>query len=288
MQEAKSIHDLIEYGAKVLSQTSPSARLDAEVLLCHTTSLTRAHCHTHPDNEVLAEHVQHYLKLIDRRSKQEPVAYIVGYKEFYGLDFIVDSSVLIPRPETELLVEAGLAELSRQGRNAKFLDLGTGSACIAVAIAKQLSTAGHVALDFSRKALEIAKVNAAKHAVQDQIDFRLSNWFAAIKSNEQFSLLVANPPYIDLEDTDVSPETKFEPKTALFAQDSGLSDIKSLITDSPKYLAAGGLLLIEIGYKQGDTLVTFASNLEKGIWSDIQILKDLSGKDRILSLRKNF
>jgi len=243
---------LLAAGAARLSATSPSPRLDAELLLAHVTGLSRIRFVADPAAVVDPTHERRFGELIERRSAHEPVAYLVGEKEFYGLEFAVDPAVLVPRPETELVVDVALAQLPRGP--VRFLDLGTGSGCIAVALAHTLRARGvevhGVAVDSSEAALAVAERNIARHSLSDLIECRSGAWFEAVASTERFDLIVSNPPYIAPGDPAVSPEVHFEPSTALYASDDGLGDLVHIFERGANFLTSTGAIICECGSQQ--------------------------------------
>lgn len=274
---------LLLEGRNALSGVSESPALDAELLLCEAAGIDRIICHTYPEKIIEEAAAAKYREFLGRRGKAEPIAYILGRKEFFGRSFIVSESVLVPRPETEILVEEGIRVLKSAPDNPRFLDLGTGSGCIAISLALASGKGGNVAVDVSEAALALAARNAAMLGASQLIEFRLSSWFSSLKG-EKFSLVAANPPYIAPDDKDLSPETAYEPSGALFAADDGLSDLKEIILKAPQYLNPGGVLLTEIGFSQAPALRRFYETLNPGYYSDFTVLKDLSGRDRVLKL----
>ena len=261
-----------------LKVISPSPQLDAQLLLADITGHKRTFLLSHGEVELSPVHLSEFEQLVERRALGEPVAYIRGVKEFYGREFVVNKSVLIPRPETEALVERGVALLKEKEDPLRLLDLGTGSGCIVISIAAELRRLGRkihaVAVDNSLGALNVAEINAKRHEVN--VDFRSGNWFGAIGRSETFQLIVSNPPYIDVGDTRVSPETKFEPTEALYSEDDGLKDLGEIVRAAPKFLSTGGSLLVEIGHGQGEKVSRYIdSHLGK-------IHQDFGGLERVV------
>lgn len=243
--------ELLRHGEGLLKETSSSARLDSEVLLAHVLGTSRTQLLIALRDTCSAGVAELFLHYVSRRVTGEPVAYITGNKEFWGLSFSVSPAVLVPRPESELIVERALSIL--EGIAApRILDLGTGSGCLVVAIAKQLSERGiqefHCeAVDRSLEALAVARSNAEQHGVGNYISWVESDWcsnHAAL--SPPYDIVVANPPYVDpLEDT--PRELSFEPPEALFSEDHGLRDVKIIISSSLKLLSPRGVLLVEVG-----------------------------------------
>lgn len=240
-----------------LSRTTPyleqkgsaSPRLDAEVLLAETLSTDRLHLYLDMERPLDAEEVERYRDFVRRRAAHEPVAYIVGYKEFYGLPFEVDGRVLIPRPETELVVEAAL-EYARHLNEPRILDVGAGSGAIAVALARHLEAATIFATEVSPGALEVARENARGLGVGGRITFVEGDLFADVTG--KFDLVVSNPPYVPQADREtMQPDVRdYEPAEALFAGADGMDVIRRLVTDAPEHLTGGGKLIFEFGFGQ--------------------------------------
>ena len=221
-----------------------------------------------------------------RRERREPVAYITGVREFWGLDFIISSAVLIPRPETELIVEAALERLADPARPWRIADVGTGSGCIAVALATERRAARISATDISDAALEIARQNAARHGVADQITLLRTSLLQDVDG--PFDLIVANPPYVPSSArTTLAPDVKdFEPETALFGHGAdGLDEVRALLAQAPARLVPGGWLLMEFGYGQA-AAVSDAARAVSGLTFE-EILRDLQGHERTLVARAN-
>lgn len=290
---AATIQALLIAGAEILKRASLSPRLDAEILLSAVSGKTRMQLITDSAECVSAEEESRYRVLLARRERREPIAYIIGEKEFYGLTFRVTPDVLIPRPETELMVERALAYLEAAGA-IRMLDLGTGSGCIAIAVARSLrekkKTAQIVATDQSMAALKVAKDNAERLGVSDLIEFRSGDWFQCVRSDECFNVVVSNPPYISPGDSQVSPETNFEPATALYAPENGLQDIRQILRGISTLQRIPSLILIEFGASQAQLILelvgeTGFSLLRKG--AAVTILKDLAGLPRVLAIEKS-
>jgi release factor glutamine methyltransferase len=258
-----------------LLRTPGLAPLDARVLLRAALGATDAQLAAHPER-VLAERERvRFTELVQRRRAGEPVAYLVGSREFYGLAFKVTPAVLIPRPETELLVEAAL-ERMQAGAECRVLDLGTGSGCVAVAIAKEHPGARVTATDISPAALTIARENAAAHGAD--IELIESDWFAAL-AGCRFDVIVANPPYIaDGDPHLLQGDVRFEPRGALVSGSAGLDAIETIVECAGSHLAPGGILLFEHGYQQGAcSRVLLAAHH----YAEIFTRRDLSDIERV-------
>lgn len=304
-ENALSIRTALDRGAEALGGTSGSPRLDAELLLSSVLGRNRLALMTDPDDIVPADAIERFMALVRRRATHEPVAYLVGQQEFWSLPFHVAPGVLIPRPETELLVELALKHLkgTRPSGRVNVLDLGTGSGCIAAAVTSELQRQGReflvVAVDKSEVALEIARRNfvdlglplvdeANLGSSSQEMVALMSNWCAAFSasgarkklSDLSFDVVVSNPPYVNPEARNTSPEILFEPREALFASDNGLHDIVRIAQEARPLIKERGVLLIEIGSEQGATLL--AHPLLGEIYSEMRVEQDLAGLDRVL------
>ena len=304
-----------------------SARLDAELLLADALGLSRMQLYTNHDRPLAAEEVDRFRTLLRRRAGREPVAYILGRREFWSLEFAVDRRVLIPRPETETLVDAAVractgtlaataapttydatqAEGSEEAATTegaadaaprkvarsrkkqlalvadRVLDIGTGSGAIAVALAVELPGLALVATDESAASLEVAPRNAAKHGVEERIEFRRGDLFAALDASDVFDVIVSNPPYCkESEVAEMDPEVReWEPKGALVGGADGMSATARIIDGAPRHLSAEGWLLLEVGTQAEDV----RTRLARSGWREIRTLHDLAGRDRVVVAR---
>ena len=255
---------------------SDSAALDADCLLCAVLSCTRTYLRTWPEQELTPEQVDQAVQLAVRREQGEPVAYILGVREFWSLPLQVSPATLIPRPDTEALVEWALTLLSDKGQGQKALDLGTGTGAIALALKSEMPALSMWALEREPAALDLARRNAARLGFQ--VNFLASNWFAAL-NERNFQLIVSNPPYIDVADPHLSQgDVRFEPHTALVAEENGLADIRQIIEQAPDYLAPGGWLLLEHGWQQAEAVRELL--LARGFHAVIT-RQDLGGQERV-------
>ena len=228
----------------------PIDRVDVRALLRHACDVDDAYLIAHANDRLSNEQSAAFAALVARRAAGEPVAYIVGTREFFSLDFKVTPAVLIPRPETELLVEFALEHCDAE-HTCSVLDLGTGSGCIAIAVAKHLPRANVVAADSSAAALAVARENATRHAIPN-LELIESDWFAALASR-RFDLIVANPPYVAAGDPHLSEgDLPAEPVAALVAGDDGLDCIRAIVEAAPRHLNRGSWLAIEHGYDQAE------------------------------------
>jgi release factor glutamine methyltransferase len=267
--------------AQLTSDRVPSPRLNAELLLMFTLNCDRAHIYAHPERELTKEEQSRYDEALNQRTKGVPAQYITGHQEFWGLDLIVSPAVLIPRPETEHLIEAVLP-LARALKNPKIADLGTGSGAIALALAKELPNAEIHATDNSPSALEIAEANAARLQLGRNLFFHDTDLLNGLEP-AAFDFVVSNPPYVGEAEADqVQLEVrKFEPRTAVFAGPTGLEVIENLIPAAHTALRAGGYLIMEIS----GTIADRVRALLHG-WEDITLTNDLQGIPRVASGRK--
>lgn len=261
-----------------LQTTLPLDALENRILLGHALGLTRVGLITQSERALNAAEAQALEALVERRLKGEPIAYIVGRREFFGLDFHVTDAVLIPRPDTELLVELALERLPPQGR---MLDMGTGSGAIAVAVAHTRADAQVWALDVSEAALEVARGNAASNGAH--VHFLRSDWFEAL-GDERFDLIVSNPPYIAEADAHLSQgDLRFEPAGALTDHADGLSALRTIAAGAPRHLAPQAWLLMEHGYDQAAQVRAL---LESHGYTEVQSWKDLAGIERVTGARR--
>jgi len=263
----------------------PSPRMNAELLLMFTLGCDRAYLFAHPERELCAAEQAHYDEALAERERGVPAQYITGHQEFWGMDFIVTPAVLIPRPETEHVVEIVLECVGRAPSPAgslRIVDVGTGSGCIALALAKELPQAEIHATDISSAALEIARANAARHQLERRVQWHQSDLLQGLAPNS-FDFVVSNPPYVgESEEDQVQLEVrKFEPRQAVFAGATGLEVIERLISQARSTLKPGGWLVMEIS----GTIAKDVSLLLAG-WSDVQITNDLQGIPRVAFARR--
>ena len=269
----------------------PSVRMNAELLLMFTLGCDRAYLYGHPERELTADEQSRYEEALGLRSKGIPAQYITGHQEFWGMDLIVSPAVLIPRPETEHVIETVLARAS-VGRPPspaafkavgapKIVDVGTGSGCIALALAKELPHAEIHATDISPEALEIAEANAARHQLTSRIQFHDTDLLKGLP-HHYFDFVVSNPPYVgeSEEDTVQLEVRKFEPRSAVFAGPTGLEVIERLIPQAREALKPGGWLVMEIS----GTIAERVRGLLAG-WHEFEITNDLQGISRVVSAR---
>jgi release factor glutamine methyltransferase len=255
---------------------SDSARLDAEILFCDVMQFDRARIYSHPEQIVPDDKSALFQSLIEQRQQGRPIAHLTGKKEFWSLEFAINEDTLIPRPETELLVETAL-QMIPDDTTFNILDLGTGSGAIAIAIASERPDCKIVATDINTNALAMAKKNSEIHQLEN-IQFYLSDWYQNIPL-QSFDLIVSNPPYIKQDDEHLSHgDIRFEPELALVSGADGMQSINMILENAKRYLASDAYLLIEHGYNQR-SLVQEA--FLKNAFKQLKTFQDLSGQDRM-------
>ena len=260
---------------------SPSARLDAELLLAHVLGKSRSYLHTWPERELSAEQCQTYAEHLQRRRQGEPVAYILGRQGFWSLDLEVAAHTLIPRPDTELLVETALQLLP--ATPVQVLDMGTGTGAIALALASERPAWQATGVDRVAEAIALAERNARQLRLSN-VRFHQSHWFSALQG-QRYGLIVSNPPYIRAGDPHLSQgDVRFEPGSALVAGEDGLDDIRQIIAQAPAYLQDAGWLLLEHGYDQAEAVRALLG--ESG-FIEVESRRDYGGHERISLGRRN-
>jgi release factor glutamine methyltransferase len=286
-EERQSIGDLIAEVTRTLTSAGvPEARREAASLVSHVIARDRTFLITHPEATLDASDVRRLRDLVERRAAGEPLQYITGHQEFYGLDFEVTPDVLIPRPETELLVETALELLDGDNEPAFACDVGTGSGCIPIAILHERQRARALGLDVSTKALEVAARNAYRLGVSERLALVASDCFASLNSEAaRFTLIVSNPPYVAADAlAGLQREVRdYEPRVALSPGADGLSIIQRLLADAPRFLKTGGHLLLEIGFDQHEAV---RGLIDPQTWRLLEIHKDLQGIPRTVALLK--
>jgi release factor glutamine methyltransferase len=270
------IKTLLNHAAEALHHVSESPLLDAEIILCTVLGKDRSYLRAWPDHALDAQVIETYQVMLNARQHGKPIAYITGNREFWSRDFQVSPAVLIPRPDTELLIELSLA-LIPATQPYRIIDLGTGSGIIAITLAAERPSALISACDISEAALQVAKANAAKHKVE-HIQFYQSRWFDSIPQGK-FDLIVSNPPYLSEDDEHLHQgDLRFEPLTALISGKQGLSDIYKIAKTARPRLKNNGYLLVEHGYNQQNDVQNIFSSLG---YRNIQTHTDLSGQPRV-------
>ena len=266
----------LAYGQQQLSTSSDSAKLDAQILLSFVLKKERSYLLTWPERSLELPDEQAFLALLARRVAGEPIAYIVGEKEFWSLPFKVSPATLIPRPDTETLIELVL-EHYQDTTQLSCLDLGTGTGAIALALASEKPNWQIDAIDFNIDAVNLAKENA-RALNFEQVNIFQSNWFSALEQ-KKFDVIVSNPPYIDALDHNLKEgDVRFEPESALVANEKGLSDIKHIAENARHYLQKQGSLFFEHGFEQGEIVRNILTHWG---YENAQTVKDLNGHDRI-------
>jgi len=276
----------------------PEPRIDAEVLLAHVLKIERLEIYLNLDCQLTEKELFAYEKLIERRVEREPVAYIVSYKEFMGLKFFLNNNVLIPRPETEILVEEVIekARNIRKSRSYRYqrnncltiVDLCTGSGNIAISLARNIESCKIYAIDISKGAIQVARKNARFHNVEGEVEFLLGDLFSPLEkfnSNLAIDFVVSNPPYVKSRDLVLlQPEIKKEPISALEGGNEGLNFYQRIIPEALKYLVDGGYLIMEIGDRQGKAVMNLIKKEKR--FSPPQLVKDYAGLDRVVEAQK--
>lgn len=264
-----------------ITPQAATARRDAELLLLHASGITRTQLLTHPEMPLTPSQLEHYFLAVERRAQSEPMQYITGVQEFFGLPFRVTRAVLIPRPETEHLVEAALTLAGRSLKPLRILDIGTGSGAIAVALAHALPEAEIVATDISPAALLVAQSNAERNEVASRISFLECDLLPADAA--LFDMICSNPPYIANTEVLEPQVSAFEPHTALFAGPTGLEVYERLIPRAALALHPGGSLILEIGYGQRSSIESLFAASD---WENPQFTPDLQGIPRVAIARR--
>lgn len=279
LNQAVTILDALKTASVQLAATSDSADIDARVLLCHVLQCGHTHLIARPETLLSPHQQQQYQHLVQQRSTGQPVAYLTGHKGFWTLDLAVSAATLIPRPETETLIEFVIQNFKTE--TLKLLDLGTGSGAIALAIASERPHWHITATDVSTAAIDVARKNAERHGLT-HIDFRLGDWFESLESrptDERFDIIISNPPYIAESDPHLSQgDVCFEPQLALQSGPTGLNAIQHLIDNSKHYLKNHSWLVLEHGYDQKQAV---RQRLTQVGFGDIRQHNDLAGNPRM-------
>ena len=262
----------------------PSPRLNAELLMMFVLGCDRAYLYAHPERSLITEEQSRYDNVVRERARGCPTQYIIGHQEFWGLDLIVSPAVLIPRPETEHVVETVLALVQQRDPEEKLrlIDVGTGTGCIALALASELPCIDIHACDISDEALEIARINATRLRLERQVQIRRSD-LLSVYVGEQFDFVVSNPPYVGESEADkVQKQVReFEPKIAVFSGQEGMDIYKRFIPQAHAVLKPGGWLVMEIGFSSEDKVKALLAD-----WTDVQTTADLQGIPRVVAARK--
>lgn len=267
---------LLDDATKQLYAGSDTPRIDSEVLMQHVLQKDVAWLIAYGDTVATPEHTKAFYELVRRRHEGQPIAYLTGFRDFWSLTLKVDENVLIPRADTETLVEEALERLPKE-QAINVLDLGTGSGAIALSIAKERPLANVVALEYQAGALEVAKQNSQLNNISN-VEFRLSDWYQAVKESERFDLIASNPPYVEPGDPHLAQgDLRFEPISSLTALESGFADIRNVIENAPAHLKENGWLIIEHGYNQAsEVCALFRTNG----FSEIELFNDINDLPR--------
>ena len=277
---------ILEGANKLRNAGVPDERREAGSLLMYVLDRDPGYILTHAEDLLSDEQAEKFVDALNERGRGKPLQYITGRQEFFGLEFEVNSDVLIPRPETELLVEAALSLVSKS-EELFICDVGTGSGCIVVTLLKKLPGASAVALDISAAALKVAGRNAIRHGVRDRLSLITSDCFAGLgpASGPGFDLIVSNPPYVAEREIEVLQREvrDFEPRAALVSGEDGLTIIRRLLLESREYLKSSGFLIFEIGFDQHDAVRQL---IDESSWKLLEIYDDLQGIPRTVALMK--
>lgn len=262
---------------------SPTPSLDARLLLAYAMNYTQEELLINYDQELKQVDEVRFLELVERRAKHEPIAYILGKQEFYGLEFTVNKHVLIPRPETELIIDILKEDAAKKSKNQtiEILDLGAGSGAISICLAKEIFSANITAAEISDAAIKVAESNILKHQVQTQVNIIKSDWFSGVEKGKKYDYIISNPPYICRSEIyQMSKETiDFEPELALYADNRGLSSYQAIIRNAHNFLKKDGKIIFEIGSSQKNKILDLLKSA--GIKNSL-VKQDLSGLDRVI------
>lgn len=277
------VDELLRYGYKRLKSADiETYGLDTQLLLAYVLKTDRAYLFTHPEREVRGEEKERFLYYIEKRYKQCPVAYITNSVEFFSKEFYVDENVLIPRADTEILVEAVISEVLE--KRCRLLEIGAGSGAVSICIGSRCINASITATDISKKALEVAERNRAAHG--SDVVLKQGNLFEALDNDcRELDYIVSNPPYISGEEMETLPASvkEYEPNTALYSGEDGLYFYRRIIDEGKEYLKNGGIIFFEIGWNQGRAVKEI---FEKQGFSEIEIIKDIAGLNRVVKGKK--
>lgn len=273
-----TIKDQLIQATQQLQACSDSSRLDAELLLLFVLNKPRSYLFAYPESKLDTEHQAQFQALLNQRQQGKPIAHLIGQREFWTLNLKVTPDTLIPRPETELLIEMVLELFPNQNQALKILDLGTGTGAIALSLASEYPQAHVTACDISKAALVVAQENAQQHKLKN-VQFLQSNWFSTIDSSSSFDLIISNPPYIPKQDQHLQQgDVRFEPLSALASGEDGLDDIRMITQQARNYLKPQGWIMLEHGYDQGKQVPAL---LKECGFTAVTLKQDLTGNDRM-------
>ena len=286
-ENGATISETLQAASESLRAASvPNDLLDAQTLLAEALGEDRTYLIINFNRQLPEDLLSKFRAMVNRRAAGEPLQYITGRQEFFGLDFEVTPDVLIPRPETELIVEETIRIVQQYGIvRPMIVDVGAGSGAIAVALARELGAARVIASDISEAALRVARRNAARHSLGDRVDFVASDLLDAFAEEDFSDFILSNPPYVSEEEMpSLQREVRdWEPRLALTDSNDGLSFYRRLLRDAPSRLKPGGHLICEMGYTQSEKISTM---IDRRIWGDVRLLDDLQGIPRTIVLRK--
>ena len=288
--EPQTLGDYLNWGIGLLKERIiETPQLDAELLLAHALDVERPYLICHSEDPLEPKDKIRYFQLLERRLRYEPIAYILERREFYGRNFVLNHDVLIPRPDSETMVDYALKWLNANPKeDIDLLDLGTGSGVLGITLSAEYQGATTVATDISEEALKVAEKNAELLAVKERMTFHQGDLFAALENSEQkvFDLIVTNPPYLNPDEKNAlqADIRDFEPDVALFSPNEGLAIIEKIALQATNYLQPGGLLLSELGFEQEKHVYNLFK--DAGCWKDIEILNDLSNYPRAIKVIK--
>ena len=291
MENGWTVAKILRWAEQDLSNHRvPDPYIEAEYLLAHVLGCNRKDLLIHPERVLTSDEMKRFRGFIERRGRREPVQYIIGEVEFRGLLFKVNRDVLIPRPETELLVEEAInsiegRDVSGQGKDITVIDLCTGSGCIAISIAREFPYSRVYAVDISEGAIDVARENAERYGVGDRIIFLPGDMYEAIEPlglDGEIDLIISNPPYVSLNEmAQLQPEIReYEPESSLYGGEDGLDFYRSIIDEAPFYLSNGGLLIMETGYRQAERVKDLIE--QEDVFEHIEVKKDLAGIERLI------
>lgn len=270
------LKDLLPLIQSMLAQ-SHTASLDAYLILEHALDMSKLQMLSYPEKQISEEEKDNIMEMVRRRMHNEPIAYIIGFKEFWSTTFLVDNRVLIPRPDTETLIECITQRYSNRDTSLRILDLGTGSGCIGITLAIEFPHSEVELVDISQGALEVASLNAARTGVAKRVTCTLSNWFEDITG--KYDIIVSNPPYIARDEELMPDVSNYEPHIALFASDNGLENYRVIAGTAKHFLKKSGILCLECGHRQSESI---AQILRDNQYNSIATHKDISGHDRVI------
>lgn len=277
-----TIKEALNFGKNLLKQYNiQTAQIDARILLQKALKMSYENLLINYDDEIKEVAYEKFKSFLELRKKHIPIAYLIEEKEFYGRVFFVNQNVLIPRPESELFIDESLKIFSEQ-KEIKILDLGTGSGCLGLSLLAEMPQAHAILIEKSHEAIEVAKINCEKLKLTNRCSIIQSDWFSSLDVfSEKFDLIICNPPYISLTDARVNQEARFEPATALFAEEEGMKDISRILSDIKKFAKNNCILLMEFGANDENRVKEI---LHKFKFFSFSFIEDLAGIKRIVKV----